>query len=440
MRLLYGKARALAGDRRGGIAVLFGLSAFVLFLLAGVAIDSSRAYNVSFKLQDGLDAAALAAAKLLDDSAATETDFQHVGESYFKSYFDALRVDNISASNIRVTPNYADWTVTVSADVSIRTVLGNLSKIATFDYTPSSTVVYKPKKIEMALVLDITGSMCDSPPFSPAVACTTGAKIGALKNAATEMVNELASTGPSPDSIKIAVVPYSASVNLGANASYLTAGASTDGCLVERTGTAAYTDTGPASAFPVASTATYPAYSCPTPDVLGLNDIADSTKRQQVLTKIADLAGHGGTAGHLGLAWGWYALSPNWSAFWPTGSRPRAHDPDRVIKAVVLMTDGMFNTSYNNGGEAVAWPSSASTDPTITGTSGYQALQLCEEMKKAGNDVQIYTVGFQTPSDAEALLKECSGDDNFYNADNASQLSGAFKDIAKRLTNIRVSS
>ena len=60
-------------------------------------------------------------------------------------------------------------------------------------------------------------------------------------------------------------------------------------------------------------------------------------------------------------------------------------------------------------------------------------------MQKGDNQITIYTVGFQTPPEAEALLKECSGEENFYNADNAAQLSSAFKDIAKRLTNIRVS-
>lgn len=432
--------RRFRRDERGSIAILFGLSAIILVTIAGVAIDSSRAYNVSFKLQTGLDAAALAAAKLLDDANATTDQFQETGEAFFKTYLDSLAINGVTATNIQVTPNYSDSSVTVSADVKIKTFFGAVSDVKTFDYTPSSTVIFKPKKIELALVLDITGSMCDSPPSSASNACSSGAKIDALKAAAKDVVQQLSATNPAANSIKVSVVPYSASVNLGSRANSLTAGLSTDGCLVERTGAAAFDDLGPASLFPIATQAVYPAYSCPEPDVLGLTDIADSTKRATVTNKIDGLKAIGGTAGHIGLAWGWYSVSPNWSSFWPSNSSPRPFDPDRVIKSVVLMTDGMFNTSYYNGGELHAWPSPSSSNSSVPGTSGYQALELCKEMRESDKDIKIYTVGFQTPSEAEDLLKQCSGADNFYAASNAGELSAAFKDIAKRLTSIRVSS
>ncbi|MFN3867554.1 MAG: pilus assembly protein TadG-related protein [Hyphomicrobiaceae bacterium] len=433
--------RRLVGDERGGIAILFGISALVLFGLAGVAIDSSRAYHVSFKLQDGLDAAALAAAKLHDDPAATEADFQRVGEAYLQSYIQRLGVNDVAISNIVVTPNRADWSVTVKADVAVKTLFGAVSAgVNSFDFTPSSTVVFKPKRIELALVLDITGSMCDVPPALPADACASGAKINALKVAATDIVEALAATAPSRNSIKVSLIPYSASVNLGGRASGLTGGASVDGCLVERTGGAAYRDASPSSFFEVANLATYPAYSCVQSEVLGLTDISEQATRQPLLDRINALRGHGGTAGHLGLAWGWYSVSPEWSGFWPGASAPRPFEPDRVMKAVILMTDGMFNTSYYNGGETVAWPNPSSANAAIPGTSGNQALRLCQEMRESDKQIAIYTVGFQTPVEAEALLKQCSGEANYYNADNATQLSAAFKAIAKRLTSMRVTS
>jgi hypothetical protein len=54
--------------------------------------------------------------------------------------------------------------------------------------------------------------------------------------------------------------------------------------------------------------------------------------------------------------------------------------------------------------------------------------------------VTVYTVAFQAPTTAEALLKQCAGEANFYDANNASQLSGAFRDIVRRLNNLRVTS
>lgn len=441
MRRLRFAVRRLARDERGGIAILFGISALVLFGLAGVAIDSSRAYHVSYQLQDGLDAAALAAAKLHDDETATDTDFQRVGEAFLRSYIDRIGINDVTVGNIVVTPDRSDWSVTVKADVVVKTMFGSVSAgVNSFDFTPSSTVVYKPKKIELALVLDVTGSMCDTPPALPADACTSSVKLNALKAAAADIIETLAATGPSRDSIKVSIVPYSASVNLGGRAGPLTGGASVDGCLVERTGGTAYNDASPFSLFEVADLATYPAYSCVQSQVHGLTDISESSTRQTLLDRINGLRGHGGTAGHLGLAWGWYSVSPNWSGFWPGSSAPRPFEPDRVMKAVILMTDGMFNTSYYNGGETVAWPNPSSANAAIPGTSGNQALRLCEAMQESDKQIVVYTVGFQTPVEAETLLKQCSGETNYYNADNAAQLSNAFRAIAKRLTSMRVTS
>jgi hypothetical protein len=52
----------------------------------------------------------------------------------------------------------------------------------------------------------------------------------------------------------------------------------------------------------------------------------------------------------------------------------------------------------------------------------------------------IYTVGFQTPLAAEAMLKQCSGSDNYYDANTASQLNDAFRDIVEKVSSLRISS
>ena len=57
-------------DSRGTIAVLFGFSASVLFVMIGVAVDAARVYSLNDKVRSTLDSAALAGAKLLDDQGA----------------------------------------------------------------------------------------------------------------------------------------------------------------------------------------------------------------------------------------------------------------------------------------------------------------------------------------------------------------------------------
>ena len=442
MQAIVNRFKSLRSDDRGAVAVMFGVSAVVLFAVAGLAIDSSRVYSVNFKMREALDAAALAAAKLLDDENASDAQIQQVGEAYVGSSLKQLRIDHVTWQNVKFVADRTTGTITASADVTMPALFGAISaNLSTFNFTPTSNVVYKPKKIELSLVLDITGSMCDTPPSNANNACSSGAKLSALKNAADDMVEALANTDPAYGAIRVAIAPYSASVNAGSFANAVSGGASVDDCVVERNGVTAYTDAAASggTALGIASTADTMAYSCPTASILPLTDVSDSAGRNVVRNAVNSLKGFGGTAGHIGLAWGWYLVSPSWAGTFPSASKPKPYDKDKIIKTVVLMTDGMFNTSYKNGGSNYVWPDSSTGDPTKPGTSGYQALKICENIRALNGQVQIYTVGFQTPADAEALLKECSGTENFFSAGSAAQLTEAFKTIANKLTMLRVS-
>jgi dihydroorotase len=97
---------------------------------------------------------------------------------------------------------------------------------------------------------------------------------------------------------------------------------------------------------------------------------------------------------------------------------------------MLLMTDGMFNTSYSAGAD-----SAAQTTESIA-----RAKASCDAMKASPNNIQIYTVGFQTTPDAEALLRYCaSTSSNYYDANDSAQLMTAFRDVVKKLQQIRVS-
>ncbi len=123
-----------------------------------------------------------------------------------------------------------------------------------------------------------------------------------------------------------------------------------------------------------------------------------------------DLEAEGGTAGHLGVAWGWYSISPSWSEIWPTTSQPQEFDTIGRLKAVIVMTDGEFNYHYNNSYQAVNEPSSNS--PTAgNGTSASQAAQLCENIKDVG--VEVFAVGVELKSDdAREMLEDCASSPN----------------------------
>lgn len=152
------------------------------------------------------------------------------------------------------------------------------------------------------------------------------------------------------------------------------------------------------------------------------------------------LKADGSTAGHLGLAWGWYMISPNFAYLWPTASRPKAYGSDNLIKAVIFMTDGEFNQEYCTG----------VVDSTINcdapGNSQAQAETLCTNIKASANKTYLYVVGFDLGGNAAALdfLDKCATDDApgetyFFQADNGADLNAAFNKIAQSLSDLRIS-
>jgi hypothetical protein len=124
----------------------------------------------------------------------------------------------------------------------------------------------------------------------------------------------------------------------------------------------------------------------------------------------------------LGTAWAWYLISPNWAGIWPAGSTPGAYDKSAkpsLKKYAILMTDGDYNTQYTST------------------NSKTQAGNLCTNMKTAG--VEVYTIGAQVSDNAKTFLKSCATDNNhYYDATDGVKLQAAFRDIALKISSLRV--
>lgn len=410
--------RRFGRSEGGTVAAIFALSVIVILLAVGLAIDGARGYNVSSRVTASLDSAALAGAKMLDDEAYSDADIEARARDFFLAHVNTDHTAGLSMPSPTVRVNRATSEVEISVDVTLATTFGQLAGLNSFRFPRSSKVVYDQKRIELAMVLDITGSMC-----SP---CD---KIDGLKAAADDVVQTMLTSDTPYGFVRIGLVPYSASVNAGSYGPAVSAGASTDGCVVERSGAQAYTDA-PASALTplgVSSPATNPNYACPSATIVPL-----SADKNELRAAIRDLATGGWTAGQIGLGWGWYLVSHNWSSLWPVASRPRTPAPN-VVKSVLLMTDGMFNTSYIPGAGL------NSVDPLAVDSAGYQTQRLCDNMRS--QSIVVYAVAFQAPPEAEAILRACvTSSSHFYAAENAADLRAAFHDIASRLLALRVKS
>jgi Flp pilus assembly protein TadG len=216
------------------------------------------------------------------------------------------------------------------------------------------------------------------------------------------------------------------------------------GCVTERAGGEAYTDAAPSTAW----------VGRHYPNVEGTCAIDDvirplSSDAAGIKAAIDNFGPAGSTAGQIGIGWGWYMLSPSFNSLWPS-SGAGAYAPADTLKAVVIMTDGEFNTPYCDGVVPDNWGSGlySSTnriDCTEDGVSRYtdpfvQSKAMCDAMKAAG--VVVYTVGLQIDADGDAadLLSNCASTPaNFFMPATGGDLSNAFAAIGRDITQLRIS-
>ncbi len=219
-------------------------------------------------------------------------------------------------------------------------------------------------------------------------------------------------------------------------------------CVSERTGDDAYTDRSPAGAR-VGANYPIPGNGCPS------NVLTPLTSDRTLLTQqIGQLRDGGSTAGQIGLAWGWYAVSPNFNSLWPSSTNHAApYGADDLLKVVVMMTDGEFNTPYCEG--VIAQDAGAGSGDTnwhnrcdaTNGSPFQQAVDLCDAMKD--EDIIIYTVGLDvanandnTPNvvdTAREVIESCATSaDHIYLPSGDTDLREAFRAIARSISDLRI--
>ncbi len=207
-------------------------------------------------------------------------------------------------------------------------------------------------------------------------------------------------------------------------------------CVTERTGAQAYTDAAPNSTARVGRHYPDISGSCLSSTIKPLSSSIAGIK-----SDIDALSVSGSTAGQIGIAWGWYMVSPNFGSLW-SSSAGAAYNTAETLKAVIIMTDGEFNAPYCQGVTARGYnaPNSASNncDPD-NGEPYAQSRALCDAMKAQG--IVVYTVGFQIAAGgATDLLAYCaSTPSGFYNAGSGTELSEAFNAIGRDITKLRIS-
>lgn len=210
-------------------------------------------------------------------------------------------------------------------------------------------------------------------------------------------------------------------------------------CVTERTGSDAYTDASPSSARVGRN---YPGSSNP---CLGATLQPLSSNKDTLKSAIDGYNVQGSTAGQIGIGWGWYMVSPNFNTLWPSNGAAAYNTAD-TLKAVIIMTDGEFNTPYCSGvisrqaGDGSGSNSSKIDCDADNGDPFAQGVAMCTAMKNRG--ILVYTVGFQITAGGNAanMLQTCASTPaNFYLPASGGDLSEAFAAIGRDITQLRIS-
>ncbi|MEM7289133.1 MAG: pilus assembly protein [Pseudomonadota bacterium] len=395
----FQSARKFGFDTSGSVAVISALCFTVLLTIAGASLDFSRMANTKSAMGNALDAAVLATGVEMIRGDTPEAELHTVFENYFVANMKGQGEETFAfnITSFVADPSSGEVSASVETDVP-----ASLMRIAGFDQitvSESASSIFDIQDVEVAMMLDVTGSM-------------SGSKITDLKLAATDAIDILIPNTAATNSVRIGLVPYSASVNAGNKIADKVTGSRSSSCVTERKGTNAFTDASHRVEF-LGASASY----CPPNRVIPLSSNTGTLKGE-----IKSFKTNGRTAGHLGVAWSYYVLSENWADVWPSASRPSPYDGS-VKKIAILMTDGIFNQQYTGG------------------NSSDYATATCAQMKK--DDIIIYAVAFKAPSAAEKTLQNCANDDKdgatyFYSADSGSELRDAFRAIAGSITSLRI--
>lgn len=413
-------ASKFSADKKGAFAPTIGVTIMAAALCAGIAVDYTRMMQARTVVDDSLDAAILAAGYELSNGGKSEDEIRQVFDDFLESNLENRNIDFDQVSIVDFDVDQDTGKVSAKAKTDVDMAFMGLMGTTSVAIGSDSEARFSSDSVEVAMVLDVTGSM-------------SGSKIRALKRAATDAVNILIPEDTTSDKTRIGLVPYSGSVNAGPYARIASGGKNRRrDCVTERGGQEAWTDVSYSSS-PVGADSRVNSWNCPSQEIRPLTN-----NRKQLIRDINNYKDGGYTAGHIGIAWGYYMLSENWQNLWPTASDP-ADYADPVKKIAIVMTDGEFNTYFDG----------VKRDPygKQQAASAGSAKQICADMKAPkgkADGITVYSIAFKAPKSAQKTLQTCASPDSgstthYFSADNEQELRQAFQKIAVDIQKLRLS-
>ncbi len=205
----------------GNVAIMFGLCAIPIMVGAGSAVDFGRYTNTHQDVAISLDAGLMAAAaSIYDDDDITDADIETAkvrGKEFFKSdlgnQFGALVNDPVFEYNRTTRVFKASVTGKVDTNFLIVAGISSLDLDVQAEATVGRSEIIG-SDVEVTMMLDVTGSMCNYSGGSYQQPCTSSDSMTSLKTAAKDLVREVIWADQRTYTSRIAIVPFSSRVRL----------------------------------------------------------------------------------------------------------------------------------------------------------------------------------------------------------------------------------
>ncbi len=476
----------------GNVAMIYGLALMPTLAAVGSAVDLTRAMVVKMRLGEALDAAGLAVGGTVGMS---DTEMSAKAQKFFYANYPDDELGTVTSLTVTSGGSHL---VTVAGTARVDTAFMGLFGIYYLDVSVNVEVTRESKGLEIALVLDNTGSMASN------------GKITALRNATNELIGILFGDQNTPSHLKMSLVPFSqtvkvdtttflnngwmdsngasqyARVNFDNNRYAFTvwptmSNKSWGGCLEARPNGLEETDDPPEAGNPntlwvpyfepdgpdssaysgyttyitdgisgdqetrlrrsqkyVGQNRTQPNADCNMQRILPLTN-----NKVSLQSYVNGMISTGYTHIAIGAAWGWRTLSP--TAPYTEGAD---YDNPDWQKAMVFLTDGLNTVQSNSTWHRSTYTAYNYLQRGTLGTTNAAAAELeqdtrtrtvCQRIKDA--NIRVYSILLEEDSSrAKNLMRDCASDASLYfESPSSGELTEVFQTIAQDLSNLRLS-
>ncbi len=461
--------KRFAVQEDGSITVFACFMILIMLMVGGIGVDLMRHEMERTRIQAVADRAVLAAADL-DQTLSPEG----VVRDYFAKSGMADYVSNVTVSE---GLNYR--TVQVDAATTMNTQFMDMMGVETLDIVGRSIAEEKVAKVEISMVLDISGSM------------EWNSKMQNLRNAAGVFIDTVL-THANEDLISVSVVPYSEHVNVGplianrlnVNEVHQFGGAapwynapSGVNCLempdsefnsVVLNKTRWYDQMqhfqwNSASAYTVDDTV------CPQYEYERI--IPFSQNAAYLKQQINKFQPRAGTSIFLGMKWGAAMLDPSFNSLTNSMAisgnvdnvfavRPASYSDPETLKTVILMTDGQNDRSYRISNSVYAnlshskhwsewnfqyyinryvssWDRPNWYRQKYTADIGDGLLdKICDAAKAEG--IVIWSIGFEVTDHGANVMRQCASSPSHFFRVEGVEITKAFEAIARQINQLRL--